>query len=127
MKQIGLIGGIGCLSTAIYYKTITRHITQRLGHGHTGYVIIYSIDEFDILGAMQRQEWDRVAQILITAGKSLERAGVDFLLICSNLFNKMEPIVRQSLSVPVIHILLPICEEINRSKFRKIGLIGTQG
>lgn len=126
MKTLGLIGGIGCASTEIYYDTITRHLTKRLGPGHTGYLVIYSINEHDIYSAVEKKEWDKAAQILIHAAQSLEKAGEDFMLICSNLFHRFAEIVQKNCKVPLLHILDPICEVINREKYKKIGLIGTR-
>jgi aspartate racemase len=126
MKTIGLIGGIGCASTEIYYDLITKYLSQQLGPGRTGYIVLYSINEYDIYGFVKKKQWDNVAQILVRAAKVLEKAEVDFLLICSNLFHKFAPIVQKKCKVPLIHILVPICDVINASKYKKIGLLGTR-
>lgn len=125
MKTLGLIGGIGCASTAIYYDAITKRISERRA-GHTGYLILYSIDEHDIYGAVERKEWSLVAQILTKAAQTLEKDKVDFLLICSNLFHKFAPVVAKSCNVPLLHILTPISKIIDGAGYKKIGLIGTR-
>jgi aspartate racemase len=126
VKTIGLIGGIGCASSEVYYDVITKHITTRLGEGQTGYVVLYSINEHDIYGAVNRREWDLVLQILIQAAHSLEEAGVDFIIICSNLFNKFTDLVQEKCGVKLLSILIPVCNVINRAGYKNIGLIGTR-
>ncbi|HEY4255246.1 MAG TPA: amino acid racemase [Chlamydiales bacterium] len=126
MKTIGLIGGIGCASTEIYYELITHYLRHELGPGRTGRIILYSINEYDIYSSVKKKQWNNVGQILVRASQVLEKAEVDFILICSNLFHKFAPIVQKKCKVPLIHILVPICDEINASKYKKIGLLGTR-
>lgn len=126
MKTIGLIGGIGCASTEVYYDLITNYLRQKLGPGRTGYIILYSINEHDIYSAVKKKQWNKVSKILIEAAKALKRAGVDVILICSNLFHKFAEIVQKNCRVPLLHILVPICKIINKSNYKKVALIGTK-
>ncbi len=126
MKTIGLIGGIGCASTEVYYDLITNRLREKLGPGRTGYIILYSINEHDIYDAVKKKQWSKVEKILIQAAKALERAGVDRILICSNLFHKFAEVVQENCKVPLIHILVPICKFINKAKFKRVALIGTK-
>lgn len=126
MKTIGLIGGIGSASTKIYYDTITKHLRKRLGPNHTGYIVLYSIDEYDIYTALKKKDYEKVSEILIKAAKVLEKAKVDVILICSNLFNGFADIVQKNCKVPLLHILIPICDVINKAKYKQVGFIGTE-
>jgi aspartate racemase len=125
-KIAGLIGGIGCASTALYYKTITQHISQRLGPHHTGYILIYSIDEFDTVDPFEKRLWDKVLQKMLEAAKTLQNEKVDFILICSNTCHKFFDAIQKNCQVPILHILLPICDVINKQKYEKIGVLGTR-
>lgn len=125
MKTVGLIGGIGCYSTIIYYKTIIERISSQLGTGHTGNLIIYSMDEYDVIEPLHNMEFQKIAPIIKKVTESLDKSGADFLIICSNTFHYFFELVQENTKKPVLHILHPICEKIKKEKFQKIGLIGT--
>ena len=76
MKTIGLIGGMSWESTVTYYQVINRVVTERLGGLHSARVVLYSVDFDEIERCQSSGDWDRSAQILADAARSLERAGV---------------------------------------------------
>ncbi|HVV67690.1 MAG TPA: amino acid racemase [Patescibacteria group bacterium] len=126
MKKLGLIGGIGCKSTVLYYELITTQISHKLGQRQSGNIIIYSVNEYDVYTAAIENDWNTVAEILLHAYKNLENAGADFLIICSNTCHKVVDLINPQFKKPLIHILEPICQEITKNNYKKIALFGTK-
>ncbi|MBW1732355.1 MAG: aspartate/glutamate racemase family protein [Deltaproteobacteria bacterium] len=126
MKTMGLIGGMSWESTLEYYRIINEEVRNRLGGQHSAELLLYSLD-FHPIEELQRQgKWDEMTQILIDAAKRLEKAGADFVLICTNTMHKMAPEVQDSIKVPLLHIADATAEQIKASGFSKVGLLGTK-
>ena len=84
MKTIGMIGGMSWESTAIYYREINEGIKAKTGSLHSAKIILNSLDFQEIERLQHSENWAETANILKGAAKSVERAGADFLIICTN-------------------------------------------
>ena len=49
-------------------------------------------------------EWDKSAEVLADAAEQLEKAGADFIVICTNTMHKVAPDIAQRISIPILHI-----------------------
>jgi len=125
MKTIGLIGGMSWESTEKYYRIINEEVKKQLGGLHSAKCILFSVD-FDQIEKYQRSgEWDKCGIILNDAAKSLEKAGADFLILCTNTMHKLEKQILEDVNIPFLHIADMTAEEIIAKKIHKIGLLGT--
>lgn len=104
MKTIGLIGGMSCESTAIYYRLINEGVRARLGGLHSAKILMHSFDFAEIQALQNTAGWDEAGDWLAESGHRLEKAGADCVLICTNLMHKVEPAVSAAVTVPVLHI-----------------------
>ena len=104
MKTIGLLGGMSWESTVSYYKTINEGIKSRLGGLHSGKIILYSVDFQEIESLQHLDKWKETAGILSQAAQSVEAAGADFLVICTNTMHKVAPQIEKSIHIPILHI-----------------------
>ena len=84
MKTIGLIGGMSWESTVSYYQIINEEVKRRLGGLHYAKVILYSVEFDEIEKCQSDGDWKKSGDILGKAAKSIEAAGADFILICTN-------------------------------------------
>ena len=125
MKTIGLIGGMSWESSQNYYQLINEEIKKRLGGLHSAKVVLLSVDFAEIEVLQHKGEWDKTANILSNAAQSLEKAGADFILICTNTMHLVAPQVRASVNIPLLHIADATAEEVVRTGIKKIGLLGT--
>lgn len=126
MKTIGLIGGMSWESTLPYYRQINETVRQRLGGLHSARIILYSVDFHDIERLQQAGDWDAAAALLAAAARSLEAAGADFLVLCTNTMHKVAGEIEQAVRIPLFHIADPTAAEIKRAGFRTVGLLGTR-
>ena len=125
MKTIGLLGGMSWESTASYYQLINEEIKKELGGLHSAKIALYSVDFAEIEKLQHQGEWDKTAEILTNAAQGIEKAGADFILICTNTMHLVAPQIQAGISVPLLHIADATAEEIVKQGIKKIGLLGT--
>jgi len=126
MKTIGLIGGITPQSTILYYQILNDLASSELGGIHSCKTIIHSLD-FGVISKLQSQDdWDSLDVIMTNAGKSLENAGADLILICANTMHLSIDAVRSVVSIPVIHIADATAKKIKEQQITKVALLGTK-
>ena len=125
MKTIGLLGGMSWESTELYYRLINEQVKQKLGGLHSAKLILHSVDFAEIEQLQHQGQWDKTADILITAAKGLEKAGADFILICTNTMHLVAPQIQTSINIPLLHIADATAEVLIENKIEKVGLLGT--
>ena len=126
MKTIGLIGGMSWESTMTYYQIINETIKNRLGGLHSAKCILYSVDFDEIEKYQTRGEWDKSADVLSEAAQALERAGADYIVICTNTMHKVVPEIGRRIHIPILHIADMTAVQLKKQGIRKVGLLGTK-
>ncbi|NHN37187.1 aspartate/glutamate racemase family protein [Pseudomaricurvus alcaniphilus] len=125
MKTIGLIGGMSWESTIGYYREINQRVKAALGGLHSAKIVLHSVDFHPIEKLQHSGNWAATAEILVKAAKSVEVAGADFLLICTNTMHKVAGEVEQSINIPLLHIADATAEVLVEDRVKKVGLLGT--
>jgi len=125
MKTIGLLGGMSWESTELYYRVINETVKQKLGGLHSAKLVLHSVDFAEIETLQHQGEWNKTAKILINAARGLEKAGADFILICTNTMHLVAPQVQEAIKIPLLHIADATAEEITKNNIQNIGLLGT--
>ncbi|WP_280771096.1 aspartate/glutamate racemase family protein [Salipaludibacillus daqingensis] len=125
MKTIGLIGGLSWESTATYYRLINEMVNEQKGDLHSAKCLIHSFDFQDIATLQQQGKWDEASEKMLTAAIKLERAGADFLVICSNTMHKVADEIEEHLEIPLLHIADATADLMKKKGLSNIGLIGT--
>lgn len=126
MKTIGLLGGMSWESTVTYYQLINEVIKKELGGLHSAKVLLYSVDFSEIEECQANGDWDKSAAILSGAAQALERAGADFVVICTNTMHKVAPQIQSRLGIPIIHIAEATAGKLNECGITKVALLGTK-
>jgi len=125
MKIIGLLGGMSWESTVGYHRAINEGIKKALGDLHSARLVLYSVD-FDPIEKLQHDgDWEGTAKILSQAALSVQSAGADFLVICTNTMHKIAPQIEEVLAIPLLHIADATAEVLVQNGIRKVGLLGT--
>jgi aspartate racemase len=121
--HIGLIGGIGPAATDYYYRAI---IAAHAAAGLELELTIAHADTPTLLGNLKND--DRKSQVAIYRKLTdrLKAAGADFVAItsiaghfCIEEFKDMSPL-------PVIDLIEAVREEVERRRFRRLGILGTE-
>lgn len=126
MKTIGLIGGMSWESTVTYYQIINKTIKNQLGGLHSAKIILYSVDFAEIEDCQIKGQWDKSADILSQAAVNLEKAGADFIIICTNTMHKVVLQIQANISIPIIHIADATADVLVNAGIRKVALLGTK-
>jgi aspartate racemase len=126
MKKIGLIGGITPESTILYYQILNQLNSESLGKPHSAEVIINSFDFGKIEKLQKEGRWDLLDKMMEEAGKNLENAGANCILICANTMHLCIDAVRNAVKIPVIHIAEVTSKKIIERKLKKVALLGTK-
>lgn len=126
MKTIGLIGGMSWESSAEYYKIINEEVKKRLGGFNSAKTIMYSVNFAEIEKLQEKGNWEKASEILINSAISLEKAGVDCILLCTNTMHIVADKIEKAVKVPFLHIADSTGKVIEKQNIKKIGLLGTK-
>ncbi|CAF1855524.1 aspartate/glutamate racemase family protein [Bacillus subtilis] len=126
MKTIGLIGGMSWESSAEYYRIINEEIKKKLGGLHSAKCLLYSVDFKEIEHYQSVGAWDKAGEALGEVARSLEKAGADFIVICTNTMHKVIGYIQEMITIPILHIADATAEQIIRQDIRSVGLLGTK-
>lgn len=126
LKTIGLIGGMSWESTVTYYKIINEVIKEKLGGLHSAKCVLYSLDFQEIEECQANGNWEKSGEILGEAAYNLEKAGADFIVICTNTMHKVVNQIKEKISIPILHIAEMTAEKILEKGLENIALLGTK-
>lgn len=126
MKVIGLLGGMSWESTALYYRILNQQVKQRLGGLHSAELVLYSVDFQRIEQLQAAGEWQQAGEILAEAARNLERAGAQFIVLCTNTMHKVAAQISAATGIPLLHIADATGRRIQQAGVRKVGLLATR-
>ena len=125
MKTVGLLGGMSWESTVGYYRSINEGVKNALGELHSAKIAMVSVD-FDPIAKLQHTgDWEETGRLLAEAAQSIQSAGADFLLICTNTMHKVAPQIEQAIDIPILHIADATAEVLKQGGIETVGLLGT--
>lgn len=124
MKTLGLIGGLTCESTAVYYDLLHKEVRARLGGDNSSQLLLWS---FDYAVALPLFLHDKPGYIeaITDAGLMLKSAGVAGLMICSNSAHMGAEQLASETRLPVIHILDAVADAMRKKSVSRPLVLGT--
>ncbi|AFK56263.1 aspartate racemase (plasmid) [Tistrella mobilis KA081020-065] len=123
---IGLIGGTGWPSTALYYERLNR-----LAEPGTVPVLIASLSFAPVLADAERGRFDLVTAAFVAAGQGLAAAGAGVIGLCAATAHLAFDAVAAAVPVPCLHIAEPFRHPAGLlpngllSKGAAVGVLGT--
>jgi aspartate racemase len=126
MKILGLIGGMSWESTIPYYRHINEFVKERLGGLHSANLVLYSVDFHEVERLQRIGDWRGAGQLLAAAARSLEAAGANCVLLCTNTMHIVAPAVEAAVRIPLLHIADPTADVIKAAGLSVVGLLGTR-
>lgn len=126
VKTIGLIGGMSWESSIEYYKIINKEVRGRLGGLHSAKCLLYSVDFDEIERYQAEGDWESAGKALGEVASSLEKAGAEFIVICTNTMHKVVDYIEARINIPVLHIADATANQIESSNIKTVGLLGTK-
>jgi aspartate racemase len=70
--------------------------------------------------------WQELDVIMADAAKTLEDAGADLIILCTNTMHLCSKAILEKISIPFLHIAEATGQEIIARKLKKVGLLGTR-
>ena len=125
VKIVGLIGGMSWESSAEYYRLMNEFVREEMGGLHSARCLLYSLDFAEIERLQATGAWKEAEDLLVAAGQSLELAGADFLVLCTNTMHKVAEGLEARVSLPLVHIADVVAEAVSATGIIRVGLLGT--
>jgi aspartate racemase len=125
MQTIGLVGGMSWESTAVYYRDLNVGVSERLGGLSSPKLVLSTVDFAELTALEDAERWPQIGELLADAARGVERAGADFLLLCTTTFHKSADVVEAAVEIPLLHLGDVVAEEVRSQGVTKVGFIGT--
>ena len=125
MQTIGLIGGMSWESSAAYYQALNLGVESRVGGFSSAKTVMTSVDFAEVTALQEQERWDDVAEILATAAEGVERAGADFLMLCTTTFHRVAEQVEAAIDIPLLHLADVVAEACKAQGVDTVAFIGT--
>lgn len=126
VKTIGLIGGMSWESTIEYYRLINEEVKRKFGGLHSAKCILYSVDFHEIERFQVEGNWEKAGESIKDVALALEKAGADFIVVCSNTMHKVINYIEDKINIPILHIADATARKIQKSNINTVGLLGTK-
>ena len=126
MKIIGLIGGMSWESTTSYYQLINQRIKEKLGGLNSAKCILYSVNFEEIEKYQALGQWEESGKLLSDVASTLEKAGAEVIILCTNTMHKVTPQILDAINIPFIHIAEATAQELKTKNITKVALLGTK-
>jgi aspartate racemase len=126
VKTIGLVGGMSWESSAVYYRDLNLGMRERLGGLSSPKLALTTVDFAEVTHLEDDERWDQIGVLLAEAARGVERAGADFLLLCTTTFHKVADQVEAAVDIPLLHLGDVVAEAVTASGVQTVGLIGTK-
>ena len=125
MKHIGVVG-CSAEGAALCYRTICGEGSRFFGpHGHPE-VSMHTHSLAEYMRAIDRDDWDSVAELMLSSAHKLAAAGADFLICPDNTVHRAFAAVEQRSPLPWLHIARVVAAEASRRGFTRLGVTGTR-
>jgi aspartate racemase len=125
VKTIGLLGGMSWESSALYYRLLNEMVRDRLGGLHSARCLLLSVDFSEIERLQVAGDWAGAGRALAADAKTLEAAGADLVLLCTNTMHKVAATVERALTVPLLHIGDVTADAVRAAGLGRVGLLAT--
>ena len=126
MRKIGLLGGMSWESTALYYRLVNEDVRERLGGFHSARLVLASVDFAPVEAMQVAGDWEGAASFLADEARSLEAAGAECLVLCTNTMHKVADAVEDAVGIPLLHLADVTAEAVRLAGLGRVALLGTR-
>jgi len=126
MKHIGIVA-CSAEGAALCYTTICVE-----GEKYTGLkyrhpeVSMHSLPFSEYVEALERDDWGRIAELMLISAEKLARIGADFLICPDNTIHRVFDDVVEKSPLPWLHIAEEVARVAKERGFRKVLITGTK-
>ncbi len=124
MKKIGVIGGMGPESSALFYKLLIKECQKQYrisSDNKYPEIFIHSIPI-----EMNQDLNKNMLKLLLKSAKNLECIGADFIVIPCNSAHYFYENLEKEIKIPLLSMIEETIKKVNSENYKTIGLIGTK-
>ena len=129
MKKLGLVGGLGPMSTLEYYKGIHDEYRKKVEitsiSGDNPPMIIDSLNLAVAYDLVERKDWKNLSEWLIASINVLHKAGAEFAAIAANTAHIVFDEIQAGSPIPVVGMIDETCKFIRANRLAKVIVFGT--
>lgn len=126
-KKLGILGGLGPMSSVYFYEMLTRHTDARCDQDHLDLVLSSGATTPDRTAFILGQSPASPLPRMVADAESLIAAGAELIAIPCNTAHYFYDALAESITVPVINILYETVATLALLGVRKIGIMATAG
>ncbi len=124
---LGILGGLGPLSSAYFYEMITRHTKASCDQEHIDIILSSRAGTPDRTAYILGSSTESPVPFMVEDAERLESYGADAIVIPCNTAHYFIEQVRRSVSVPVPSIITETVAHISRCGYRRACILATRG
>ena len=124
----GHIGIVACSAegAALCYRTICLESLNVLGEHNHPEITMNSIPMAQHMEYIRRDDWNGVAELLLTSARKIAQAGATFAICPDNTCHQAYKFMLPHSPLPWLHIAEVVAEEADRRGFKRLGILGTR-
>jgi aspartate racemase len=125
-KTIGVLGGMGPESTALFYQQVIQQCRKQYGARYDQdfpRIVIYNLPIPNIFEKVEAP--GKLSQQLVEAAKKLQSIGADFIVMPCNTVHYFYDNIKNNLSIPVLSIVEETANKVKSRGCKQIGILGT--
>lgn len=126
-KTLGILGGLGPMSSAYFYEMLTAHTRAERDSDHLNILISSRADTPDRTDYILGKSDNNPLPVMNLEVKKLIGAGADIIAIPCNTAHYFYEGISAAADVPVINIIRQTALFCYRSGLKKVGLLATEG
>ncbi len=126
-KIIGVLGGMGPESTAIFYHELIIQCQKQYGAQYDEdypEMFIYNLPIPDVVKGLKNPK--NTLSMLVKGAKKLESIGVDFLVMPCNTAHYFYDKIKREISIPFLSIIEETAKKVKSIGYKKVGLLATE-
>ncbi|HEY2043151.1 MAG TPA: aspartate/glutamate racemase family protein [Jatrophihabitans sp.] len=125
LTRIGLLGGMSCESTAVYYRLLNELVQERVGGHASAPVIVWSVDFAEIERYQRDGDWAAQGRLLADAALKLEQAGAEAIALGTNTLHLVAEQISAPLHVPFVDLIDVAAKATQAAGYTSVGLLAT--
>ncbi len=127
MKKIGLVGGLGWVSTLEYYRLINAYVRALRGGHYSAHIIMESLDEGAFLDQQRADTTEKSCEkMIVDAVGVLVDGGAEVIALCANGVHRFESEIKKNHNIDIVHIAEATAMKIQSEGITQVGLLGVK-
>ena len=126
-RLLGILGGLGPMSTVYFYETITRHTKAARDQEHLDILISSRATTPDRTAFIKGQSQESPLEAMLEEGRRLEKAGASLIAMPCNTAHFFYEALSSALGIPVLNIVEETVAYLHALGVSRVGILATDG